>query len=131
MKYIKFFESFPKYKCWESRTFSKHDNNIQSMFDVINVLKKNKITYQVFYHNLDSLIYFRIFVFPNTIEQEHIVSDPLKLRFSPFISSYKIHLSAKNIKDIINNNIYRTKIDNQDINNEYIEMIYQTEKFNL
>lgn len=134
MKYIKQFEKYdePIYNCYASSTYSNHDNNINNLFEVIGELEKLNINYDVSLVG-SPIIYFNIFAFPNNSEEEIILKNFKKYnsRFHVLNVAYDTTISIEKIKQMINSNTQRKKIEHDDITQDYIDMIYQTNKFNI
>ena len=133
MKIEKFNENLKnnKYDIYESGTFSIYDGNIKKMIEITIYLKTHEIFFEVYMHKTP-ISYFKIYAQPNTKLKESI----LKLTYPEF-NIVAFHNNKKFTKnEFIEklksfNTIGSKKIESDNITEDYIELLYNTEKFNI
>lgn len=126
-KYSKRFENqyTESYNIYESGSYSQNDDNIDNLIDDIKTLIDENIEYYVIKMNFESIIYFKIICFPDTYDKDHFLFNSNKYSILIDYSStkrinieqYREHFKEKSLK--------------VEITKEYIDMIYQTDKYNL
>jgi len=117
---------------YESGTFSKNDNNIKNLLILINKLKDNDIYFELYMRMHKTIIYFTVYVLPkNEIEESIFSTDIYNFHHLSGVNTF--YLNKQRMIEINKkyNDIGFKKIENDDITEDYIEMLYNLDKFNI